>query len=232
MEFILGKILKDKLHSKVDLEDPQAKFQGFVLEKKFILGLSLFERQKGIFRDRGPSLRPRFHPATLTPKLARCMVNLARAIPNGLLLDPFCGVGGVLIEAGLIGCQTIGIDAKEDMCRGCLENLRFYGVNPLGIVSADALKPPVVSADHVATDPPYGTAATTMKRPVKSLITEFMPQCASILENHGYICIAAPSRIGILDIGSDAGLIPVESHRIYIHKSLTREIAVFKKGKG
>ena len=137
-----------------------------------------------------------------------------------------------MIEAGLIGCRIIGVDAKKRMCRWCLENLKFYGLNPAGIVLGDALKLPVSLVDHVATDPPYGTAATTMKRPVKRLLTDFMPQCASTLKNHGYVCIAAPSKIGILEIGSESGLLPVEAHRIYIHRSLTREIAVFKKVRG
>lgn len=43
----------------------------------------------------------------LPPKLARLMINLARADKSKPLLDPFCGSGTVLQEAALLGYQNI-----------------------------------------------------------------------------------------------------------------------------
>lgn len=51
----------------------------------------------------------------LPPKLARLMINLARADKSKPILDPFCGSGTVLQEAALLGFQNIwgsDIDAK------------------------------------------------------------------------------------------------------------------------
>ncbi len=51
----------------------------------------------------------------LPPKLARMMVNLAQTPDDGILLDPFCGSGTILMEAA-IGTnikQIIGSDIEE-----------------------------------------------------------------------------------------------------------------------
>ncbi|MEM2902593.1 MAG: THUMP domain-containing protein [Candidatus Bathyarchaeia archaeon] len=229
LEHLIGDLLRRKMGWSVDLKNPQVWFQGFALPDRILLGLNLYRRPLRAFESREPGARPRFHPATLTPKLARCMVNLSRARTGHLLLDPFCGVGGVLIEAGLIGCQVIGVDAQRRMCEGCLENLRHYGVNALGVLWGDALHLPVSQVDRVVADPPYGTAASTMKRSMKTLLEGFMPQCASILTRDGFACLAAPLGLGLANIGSAAGLTPVENHQIYVHRRLTREIVVFKK---
>ena len=228
LERFIGGLLRRRLGWSVDLKNPQVRFQGFALPDRLLLGVHLYRRPLRVFESREPTVRPRFHPATLTPKLARCMVNLSRARSGQTLLDPFCGVGGVLIEAGLIGCRVIGVDAQRRMCEGCLENLRHYGVNALGVVWGDALHLPFNQVDRVVADPPYGTAASTMKRSTKTLLEGFMPQCASILKKGGYACLAAPLGIGLADIGSASGLTPVENHQIYVHKRLTREILVFK----
>lgn len=47
------------------------------------------------------------HRGMLPPKLARIMVNLVELKPDDHLLDPFCGVGTVLMEAGLLGHQRL-----------------------------------------------------------------------------------------------------------------------------
>lgn len=51
----------------------------------------------------------------LPPKLARIMVNLAQTPDNGLLLDPFCGSGTILMEAALATSakQIIGSDIES-----------------------------------------------------------------------------------------------------------------------
>ncbi len=52
----------------------------------------------------------------LPPKLARMMVNLARVHEGDILLDPFCGTGTVLMEAGLVthAKEFIGADISPN----------------------------------------------------------------------------------------------------------------------
>jgi len=61
----------------------------------------------------------------LPPKLARTMVNLASLQGEGIVLDPFCGVGTVLQEASLLGYQTIGTDIDEGAVDATIKNLNW-----------------------------------------------------------------------------------------------------------
>lgn len=58
------------------------------------------------FRDYGRPAR-RMAVGLIPPKLARAMVNLARALKNAVVLDPFCGFGTVATEAMLMGYQNL-----------------------------------------------------------------------------------------------------------------------------
>mgnify|MGYP002171746373 CR=1 FL=1 len=42
-------------------------------------------------------------------------------------MDPFCGTGGILIEAGLIGCKVAGSDVNWKMKNGSAINLDYCG---------------------------------------------------------------------------------------------------------
>jgi len=42
------------------------------------------------------------------------------------------------------------------------------------------------------------------------------------------VCVAAPKTLGLHEIGEKYGFRHVESHYVYVHRRLTREIAVFK----
>ncbi|MCC7523020.1 hypothetical protein IT407_04475 [Candidatus Uhrbacteria bacterium] len=58
----------------------------------------------------------------LPPKLARIMLNLSR--PHGVLLDPFCGGGTVLMEAGMLfpELKLIGSDIDAKQVAGAMRN--------------------------------------------------------------------------------------------------------------
>ena len=91
------------------------------------------------------------------------MVNLAQPKAGDLILDPFCGTGGMLIEAGSNGLsQVVGFDAKPHMLRGGVKNMKHFGVEAEGFAIADARFPPITKVDCIATDPPYGRSASTL----------------------------------------------------------------------
>ena len=119
------------------------------------------------FGSRAPTGRPFFQPGSMDPLLARALANVAGAAPGRTLVDPMCGTGGVLIEAGLLGARAIGVDAQAKMARGAAENCRASlddRPNPLGAtgtwdtVRGDATRLPVPddAADAVVFDAPYG----------------------------------------------------------------------------
>ena len=61
------------------------------------------------FGDRRPTDKPFFQPGSMDP-----------------LLDPMCGTGGVLVEAGLVGADVVGVDAQSKMARGARTNLGHF----------------------------------------------------------------------------------------------------------
>ncbi|NIP34812.1 MAG: methyltransferase domain-containing protein, partial [Thermoplasmata archaeon] len=80
--------------------------------------------------------RPFSHPISLHPKYARAMVNLAKVPLGGRILDPFCGTGGVLIEAALLGYEPLGSDIDPRMVEGSRRNLEAMGLQA-GLEVAD-----------------------------------------------------------------------------------------------
>ncbi|RJP18404.1 MAG: hypothetical protein C4527_29160 [Candidatus Omnitrophota bacterium] len=61
----------------------------------------------------------------LPPKLARMMINLARTDETKTILDPFCGSGGILMEASLAGLGATGFDNSEKAVNDSLENRKW-----------------------------------------------------------------------------------------------------------
>lgn len=219
---------------RVNLRNPDKMFMGFLTDNIFIFGLKLAELTRKNLIERNPHKRVFFHPAALTAKMARCMVNLAGAKRGELLLDPFCGTGSILIEAGLIGCRVMGSDIKRYMVEGSIRNLTSYGLRPEHMTVSDARFLPLApeSVDRIVTDPPYGTAATTLGLTVRDLIERFLSGAIEVIKRGGTVCLAAPSTLSVSEIGKKCGFRHIESHYIYVHRRLTREIAVFEKPRG
>ena len=229
LERDLGKmILKEGRGLKVDLRTPRRSFLAILSPGKVMLGLVTNVREKGTIARRRPRKRPYFHPSTMPPKLARCMVNLARPRAGQILLDPFCGAGGHLIEAGLIGCHVVGADVKRKMIRGASRNLAYFGVRPEGLLLGDARCMPLSRVDSIATDPPYGRGASTIGSTPSKLLSDFLGEAPKILSQGSLVCLATPKETGAVEIAGGAGFSVVESYDIYVHRSLTRQVLVLR----
>jgi len=235
---LIGKELERKLGAvvlrrvegaKVHLTHPDKTFFGVLTQNKFAFGLKIAEVYPKPFMERRPRRRPFFHPSAMPPKLARCMVNLAQPKAGELVLDPFCGTASTLIEAGLIGCRVVGFDAQKRMVRGSVRNLFYYGVQPKGLAVADAQHLPITKVDCIVTDPPYGRSSTTMGREPVRIVKDFLSRVDIHLKKERRVCIASPRSINIGKLSRELGFKHVESHSVYVHRSLTREIAVLER---
>jgi tRNA (guanine10-N2)-dimethyltransferase len=230
LERELGRIIESSLPlMKVDLKHPDKQFIGISDIDHFFFGLKKISRNINSLKSRTPKHRPALHPSTIDPMLARCFINLARAKTDKILLDPFCGVGGILIEGGLIGCQVVGSDLDYRMINKANTNLKHYGVDYTSLLIADSRMCPYDNVNSIATDPPYGRGSSTMGMRPKKLIKEFFIEVDRILSRDGHLCIASPINVNIKNIGLDIGLNIVESHVMRVHKSLVRELVVFNK---
>jgi len=229
LEAKLGKhILRKVPKAKVNLKTPDKTFFGVLTNDRLVFGIKLAEIKPKTFSERRPRKKPFFHPSAMPSKLARCMVNLARAKTGELVLDPFCGTGSVMVEAALIGCRVLGFDVQRRMAVGCRKNLKHFSVEPEGLVIADSRKLPLTRINCLVTDPPYGRSATTMKSTTKQIVEGVLGSAHSLLREGQRICIASPKTLNIARIGAELGYRHLESHFAYVHRTLTREIAVFE----
>lgn len=232
LEGKLGKIiLQQTQQNKVNLKNPDKTFIGIITNEKLVFGLKLTEIQTKTFSERRPRKKPFFHPSAMPSKLARCMINLAHGKAEQLMLDPFCGTGSSLIEATYIGCKALGVDAQRRMVLGCKKNLAHFNITAEGLLLADARKLPLTRVDFVVTDPPYGRSASTLKSTTKQLVKEVLASSNRLLKRGQRVCIASPKTLNIKALGKELGYSHVESHFAYVHRTLTREIAVFEKVK-
>jgi tRNA (guanine10-N2)-dimethyltransferase len=230
LESKLGELILRKTEkSSVNLRNPDKTFVGILTADKFVFGLKLANISPKTFVERRPRKRPFFHPSAMPPKLARCMVNLAKPKARDIVLDPFCGTGSMLIEAALMNCRVLGLDIQKRMLRGTRRNMEHFKTKPEGLILADAKRLPVNKVDCVVTDPPYGRSATTLKRSVRQLVEEVLEASHGALGKGQIVCIAAPKTLGIKPLGEALGYKHLGSHFVYVHRSLTREIATLEK---
>jgi tRNA (guanine10-N2)-dimethyltransferase len=230
LEVSLGRqILQQTPGVKVNLKSADKTFIGIITNDKLILGLKLTDITSKTFSERRPRKKPFFHPSAMPSKMARCMVNLAHAKAEMVLLDPFCGTGTSLIEATFIGCRAVGVDAQRRMVLGTKKNLMHFGITAEGLIHADSRKLPLAKVDAIVTDPPYGRSSSTLKSTTKQLVEEVLASSWQLLGVGQRICIASPKTLNITRLAEGLGFRHVESHFAYVHQTLTREIAVFEK---
>ncbi len=146
----------------VDLKDPD-----FVVKMHMSDKVRLFIEERvtdtDLLNKRKVSERPFFSPISLHPKYARALINMTRVKTGGTVLDPFCGTGGIVIEAAAMGMKAIASDFDEEMIAGCRENMDFYGYKLADFDVADIgeIGERFHDVDAVCTDPPYGRSTKT-----------------------------------------------------------------------
>jgi tRNA (guanine10-N2)-dimethyltransferase len=225
LESIIGKSISNFFQNriKVDLTNPMDEIIGVILKNRLILGKKIFERNKTDFNKRKPQLRPFFSPTSIDPRLARAMINVSQA--QSEILDPFTGTGGILIEAGLIGLDTYGLDIEEKSVIGTKMNLLNYGINNFDIRVGDARKIYGTFSrkfESIVTDAPYGRSTKIDKDKEKMYKECFF----SILESFKKRCV-----IG-LDKEYQFEEIGFKIETIYsfrVHKSLTRYLHILSR---
>jgi len=213
----LASIIWYKLEEpKVNLKNPMTKFEFLLLENK-ILACLLVHESKHYFESRKAHLRPGFHPSSLHPKLARALVNLT-GIKKGIILDPFVGTGGILIEAGLLGFKTVGYDIDNKILKQAKRNLDHFKIKDYELEKKDALHMNE-KIDYVATDLPYGKS--TWKH--ENLYQNFLKTLKKILIKKAVVVFPDSDAGKLIE---KSGLTIEKEFNYYIHKSLTKRIFV------
>jgi tRNA (guanine10-N2)-dimethyltransferase len=193
-----------------------------------IIGRRLYSRKHKILSSRDPKYRPIYKPGTMKAIMSRVLVNLSRVSSRRreVFLDPFCGVGGLLIEACFMGLKYYGSDIDVRCVEGATTNLNYFGCTS-SVAVADACKLPFRYADGVGTDPPYGRLSRVSNYKSIYELMECSINCLSdIIRRGGYLAIAQSSDVDLNDILVNNGFKLVEKHYNWVHGSLVRNIYV------
>lgn len=210
---------------RADLEHPSMDFRVLVGEG-FLLGRVIHSVDRSRLESTKVARRTFSLPISLHPKFARALVNLARVPMAGTVLDPFCGTGGVLLEAAAMGLRPVGSDQDPRMVKGTRASLRRTAVDG-GFAVADAGRLPWRSGTvhGVATDPPYGRAASTRGESITALYSRAFRAFADLLPAGGHAAIVLPDA-EMIRLLPDS-LEPLERHALRVHRSLVRHFCVF-----
>ncbi|MCK4968486.1 MAG: N-6 DNA methylase, partial [Candidatus Aenigmarchaeota archaeon] len=85
----------------------------YVTDKKMYFSKQIFVQDKKEFAKRASPKRKFFMPTSIDSMFARALVNIAGAKKNVSVLDPFCGSGGLLLEAAVVYATVYGCDIEE-----------------------------------------------------------------------------------------------------------------------
>lgn len=223
-------ILENCDNIKVKLKEPKSLVRVVAYENVVYIAIEKIKLNKKHFEDSKPHKRPFFYPGSMSPKLARCMVNLSRVNAGQLLLDPFCGTGGILIEAGLIGCKVVGSDIYWKMKNGTAINLEHYGITDYRTFNLDVRELKMYEkVASVVTDPPYGISTSTGDIEGNDIFMEFFKSIYDNMRDDAYLCMASPHYVDLKPLADEVGFEIVEQYGIKMHRSLTRIISVIRK---
>lgn len=217
----------DRIRGTVDLGDPAVEYAVIITEEGHHLTRRVGWTPRAEFERRRPSRRPFFHPTTLHPRYARALVNLSRCPPGGRLADPFCGTGGILLEAALCGLQARGADVSPAMVAGAAETLEEFNVKAELSVGDVGLLAHWEGVRAIATDPPYGRAASTQREPLPDLYRRFFAVAAEHARRGAAVAVIVPSS-EMVDVGREF-LHLEETHVLRVHRSLDRHFCVFSR---
>jgi precorrin-6B methylase 2 len=160
-------------------------------------------------RQRG-TRKPRPHSdISLSPRLARTLVNLAELRPGQTLLDPFCGAGTILMEAYGKSLRCLGLDTRASRVQEARENMRWSvgGVEGRGydIRKGDARELPRVlqgtKVDAIVTEPlllprldarPKTSTARAMIEASAEVYNDALASMAESIRSEGRIVMVVP----------------------------------------
>ena len=229
----LGGALTDRGFS-VDLDSPDHELRALFAGETVALAWLSVESVRD-FGSRRPTDKPFFQPGSMDPLLARAVANIAGARPGRTVLDPMCGTGGGLVEAGLVGADVLGNDAQWKMSHGTRDNLAHFldgdGVAGLptpgryDVVRGDATRLPLRDgvADCVVFDAPYGRQSKIANQSLSALVEDALAEAYRVADRGVLVCDREWD-----DAARGAGWTVESRFTRRVHGSLDRHILVLR----
>tara|TARA_Y100001978_G_scaffold95544_1_gene85619 strand:+ start:24817 stop:25959 length:1143 start_codon:yes stop_codon:yes gene_type:complete len=167
-----GRILKQKgWHINLEFPDVELVFVLDGISEHIFWGIrQISKHPREGWNKRAATERPFFKPISLDPRLARVALNLVIEEPDGIICDPMCGTGGVILEGSILNQNMVGIDLDKQMVSGTNENLNWLNkfhknlpnqqiIHGNAINCAEILKQNNIQISGLVFDPPYGKNA-------------------------------------------------------------------------
>ncbi|MHA1910676.1 MAG: THUMP domain-containing protein [Candidatus Kariarchaeaceae archaeon] len=234
IEGAIGAYIKKRWEkAEVNLTAPEVEFIIEICFGKVYLGINylvIISKEE----ERRAYDRAIFRPGTMRTAFAKVIVNLSGARKGEMLIDPFCGVGGIIIEAEKLGIHSLGIEIDRLIARGAAKNVQESGSGFTEIIKGTALNLPIRTKENyvIATDPPYDRAVipvgekgrTTSKR----LFEQFLEEVQTWEIRPKRIGVAVPKEFDLPLLAEKYDYKLVMSSYQQVHGSLTRHFGVMK----
>lgn len=142
-----------------------AEFVTIIFEKRYFIGKTIVIQSIKGFQERDMDKPCRsMQVGMMPPKLARIMINIAQIPKDKMILDPFCGMGTILIEAMSLGYMHLGgSDIAKEQVQDTKENIQWAkekydwkGAFTIKQVKVEQLSSQFKQADAIVTEPFLG----------------------------------------------------------------------------
>ncbi|MCA9495575.1 MAG: methyltransferase, partial [Nanoarchaeota archaeon] len=213
---------------KVNLKNPDIEFNFFLIDKINYLAIKIFENNKNYLK-RMPKLRPIAMPYTLKSDMARACVNLLN-LKKGKLIDPFCGIGGILLEAYEMNFEIFGNDISWNDLKYLKINFQHYFPNGKYTLSLADSKTQFLkknTMDGIVSDIPYGKCSRKLG---KDLYENFLISAKQYLKPNKRMILIYANFNEIKTLAQKHFKI-IEEVDEYINRSMTRHILILENNK-
>ena len=183
----------------------------------------------------------------ISPRLSKILINLSGAKEGDLMLDPFCGVGGILIEALLKNVNVRGSDKDVKVISDCKKNLTWlkknFDIKSKYFVESRDVKELVGEYDSIVTESPLGVVvrkklgnkeSTEFIEKFENFIIVALKHIKQVKKKEAKIVITFPfvrnNKVNIEKVCAETGLKlfmnPIEEFKP--KQMICREIVVFE----
>jgi tRNA G10 N-methylase Trm11 len=145
---------------------------------------------------------------SISPRLAKIMINLSEIKENEILLDAFCGIGVILIEALNMDIKAIGIDKNSEAINGAKKNLEWFKFpkEKYRLINNDSSKIIINPVNVLVSEPDFGKPLLKIpkEKEAKETIKQFENLMISVLNNlklsiHGKFVFSTP----LINLGNE-----------------------------
>lgn len=159
--------------------------QFFLFENNFGKIIENCDYEKIEKRDMGKPVRR--EELSISPRLAKILINLSGIKENQILLDPFCGIGTILQEALLQKINVVGVDKDKLVIENAKTNLKWFNFSEKNykVINDDSSRVQVQKIDVIATEPDLGELLKKIPSPEKAeqIILGFENLMINVIKN-------------------------------------------------